>query len=160
MSPEYFGSKGAADALAPQSPQRLMVKLEGMSVTLRLLLLAASAAMIAGAAMAEDAPVSTASRSTDDLATWLKDAPPVEQTGQDDVRADGAPVQADRKIHGEVGAAIGSGGYRSAYGIVNIPIGKNGEATVAVATGHDNFRIRRWGAGVGALGVEGCSRRV
>jgi hypothetical protein len=132
-----------------------------MTVTLRFLLLAVSAAMIAGGAYAEDGPVSTASQSTDaNLANWLKDAPPVEQTGQEDVQRDAAPIQPDRKIHGEVGAAIGSGGYRSAYGIVNIPIGKNADATIAVSSGHADFRASRWGVGRGALGAQGCGRQL
>jgi hypothetical protein len=34
-------------------------------------------------------------------------------------------------IHGEVGAAIGTGGYRSMYGTAAIPIGENGGAIVS-----------------------------
>lgn len=37
----------------------------------------------------------------------------------------------DRRIHGEVGAMIGTGGARGIYGIVGVPIGETGSATFA-----------------------------
>lgn len=53
---------------------------------------------------------------------------------------DDAPQAATRlrdgKVHGEVGASIGSGGYRSAYGIATKPIGPNSDLTVGVSSEH------------------------
>ena len=102
-----------------------------------LLIGAASIALAAAPAFAADeaAPVATASQSTDaKIAGWLKDAPPANQA-DDTSGPEGPPPKPDGKIHGEVGAAIGTGGYRSAYGVVHIPIGATGSATIAVATG-------------------------
>ena len=115
----------------------------------RLLFLAASLAVLAGPALAADsgadgAPVSTASQTTDQkIAAWLNDKPaPLSAAGTDGAdeplrdNPDGRP---DRRIHGEVGAGIGTGGYRSAYGVVNIPIGKSSSVTVAASTGHNDY---------------------
>ncbi len=112
---------------------------------MRLLILAAAVAGLAGPALAEDAPVSTASQTTDQkISSWLSDgAPPssVERSKDppDDPLRDPADEQGDRKIHGEVGAAVGSGGYRSAYGVATIPIGKSSSATVAVSTSRGRY---------------------
>jgi hypothetical protein len=98
--------------------------------------IAAGFALICGAATAADEPVATASPSTDaKIAAWIKDAPPADAAQDESGPEEAPPPEPDRRIHGEVGAAIGTGGYRSAYGIFNIPIGKSGEATVAIATG-------------------------
>ena len=111
----------------------------------RLLILAAALAGLAGPALAEDAPVSTASQSTDQkIAAWLGDeAPPspakTTRDRPEEFLRDPSDGNGDRKIHGEVGAAIGSGGYRSAYGVVNIPIGKSSSATIAVSTGRGRY---------------------
>ncbi len=130
----------------------------------RLLLVAASLALLSGPAAAADgaqdsAPVSTASQSTDQkIAAWLgdrSDTKPARTRNPTDEPLrypdQGAP---DRKIHGEVGAGVGSGGYRSAYGVVNIPIGKSSSATVAISTTHGRVP---WVAGapwaVGPAGV-------
>jgi hypothetical protein len=99
-------------------------------------------------ALADDsgAPVATAPTSTDQkIAQWLKDAPPTEgESDERPVRGRGCQAAApDHKMHGEVGAAIGSGGYRSAYGVVNMPLGDSSSATVAVATEQG----RGWGRG-------------
>jgi hypothetical protein len=37
----------------------------------------------------------------------------------------------DRRVHGEVGAMIGTGGARGVYGIVGVPLGETGSATFA-----------------------------
>jgi len=116
-------------------------------MTPRLLFLAASLALLAGPAMAADAgadggPVSTASQTTDQkIAAWLDDKPAPLPAARDDGRGEPLPdnpdIKPERKIHGEVGAGIGTGGYRSAYGIVNIPIGKSSSVTVSASTGRN-----------------------
>ena len=112
----------------------------------RLLLVAGSLALLGGScALAADdtAPVSTASQSTDSkIAAWLKDAPAASQDSDSGPGADGGPIKLDRAIHGEFGATVGTGGYRSAYGVVHIPVGATGMATVAVGTG-----TSRWDGG-------------
>jgi hypothetical protein len=37
----------------------------------------------------------------------------------------------DRGVHGEVGVAVGTGGYRSMYGVVGVPLGDRGSAVLA-----------------------------
>ena len=49
----------------------------------------------------------------------------------------------DRQIHGEVGVAIGTGGYRAAYGTAVVPLGDTGVAAVSVETDRSNYRWRR-----------------
>ena len=60
-----------------------------------------------------------------------------------------AMPQRDRAIHGEVGASIGSGGYRSGYAIANMPIGEHSDVTVghrrpAPGQRQPARRIRLW----------------
>jgi len=49
----------------------------------------------------------------------------------------------DRQIHGEMGVAIGTGGYRAAYGTAVVPLGDTGVAAVSVETDRSNYRWRR-----------------
>jgi hypothetical protein len=47
-------------------------------------------------------------------------------------------------IHGEVGAAVGTNGYRSAYGVAAIPLGDNAGAVVSFeSTQYGGYRRRR-----------------
>ena len=46
----------------------------------------------------------------------------------------------DRRVHGEMGVEIGTGGERAMYGTAIVPIGQNGTAAVSFETG----RSRRW----------------
>src|SRR3569623_472390 len=39
--------------------------------------------------------------------------------------------RADRRIHGEIGAMIGTNGTRGIYGVAEIPLGNNGSAIVS-----------------------------
>lgn len=55
---------------------------------------------------------------------------------------DGNPLP-DRAIHGEMGVAIGTGGYRSAYGTAVVPLGDNGAAAFSYETDRFNTRRRR-----------------
>lgn len=57
-----------------------------------------------------------------------------------DAELAGAP---DRKIHGELGVEIGTGGTRAAYGSAIVPLGDTGMAAVAFETDRSNYRFRR-----------------
>jgi hypothetical protein len=124
----------------------------------RLTLLAGSLSLLAGAAAwagDDSAPISTASQSTDaKIAQWIKDAPPDNDAADGGVQADGPPAKLDRQIHGEMGAAIGSNGYRNAYGVATIPIGSSSSATIGISTssGRGYFGGGRWSAGSGFAG--------
>src|SRR5262249_20826883 len=113
------------------------------SMTSRLLFLAAGLAILSGPALAADAPadsapVSTAYRTSDQkTAAWRAAKAPAEvapDDGRNEPLPDRDTTKPDRKIHGEIGAGVGTGGYRSAYGVATISIGKSSSATVAVST--------------------------
>ena len=119
-------------------------------MSLPVLVLAATLAALSGPALAADVPadagpISTASQTTDQkIADWLGDKAPgapakPARDHSDDPLRDPGDGPGDRKIHGEIGAGIGTGGYRSAYGVANIPIGKTSSATVAVSINHGGY---------------------
>jgi len=59
--------------------------------------------------------------------------------------ARGEMPESERKalgIHGEVGAAIGTNGMRSLYGVAQIPLGDNAAATVAFESSQYGSRRR------------------
>ena len=56
------------------------------------------------------------------------------------------PVQ-DRAIHGEVGFAIGTGGYRAVEGTMVAPLGDNG--VVALSFASEQYSAGRYGRGAG-----------
>lgn len=101
-----------------------------------------SALSASGPAIAEEV-VSTAQgaaapETTSDTAAqidaWIKTAPRVRL---DDGVPDGVTPGAEpRKVHGEVGVTVGSGGYRSAYAISVIPVGESGTLSLAVSKSH------------------------
>ena len=96
---------------------------------------ASSSEVVATAATAPASPnqtVPSKQAGSADVTRWLDQAPPVARLGQD--YTDGVIQDAPppRQIHGEVGFGVGTGGYRDAYGIVNMPIGKASELDVAV----------------------------
>jgi len=57
--------------------------------------------------------------------------------------ANAAPDDGPRQIHGEVGAAIGSRGYRSGYAEAEIPIGS--DSTLGVAVGESQQQLYKHG---------------
>jgi hypothetical protein len=103
--------------------------------------LALLAALIAAPALAAepDAPVATAPAQAETAAPaistaqqiddFIKTSPMPDARG-DDVM-DGVVPRDDGKPHGEIGVAVGTGGYRSVYGGTEIPVGKNGRVSLA-----------------------------
>ena len=85
-----------------------------------------------------------ANERSDDVSAQISDY--LKEAAQADA-AEGArtiqPPARDRAIHGEAGFAVGSGGYRSAYGVATMPVGQNGSATVGVAD--TRYGKNRWG---------------
>ena len=43
-------------------------------------------------------------------------------------------IARDRRVHGEFGVEVGTGGYRAAYGAIAVPIGERGGATLSFET--------------------------
>jgi hypothetical protein len=101
------------------------------------LFLSLAALSAAGAARADEVvatagptgapPTSTAAQ----VDAFIHKAPPV---NLDDGTPEGVtPQEEPRRIHGEVGASIGTGGYRSGYAMSTIPVGKTGTLAIAVS---------------------------
>jgi hypothetical protein len=51
----------------------------------------------------------------------------------------------DKAIHGEMGVAIGTGGYRSVYGTAIVPLGDN--ATIGLSFANEQYGNRRYRQG-------------
>lgn len=49
----------------------------------------------------------------------------------------------DGHIHGEMGVAIGTGGYRATYGTAVVPLGETGTAAFSFETDRGRYRQRR-----------------
>jgi hypothetical protein len=94
------------------------------------------AAALAAPALAQDAPVATASASAAPMTTaeqidnYLKASPALQLPPQG--AAGVTSSEEPRKVHGEVEVAVGTGGYRSAYARADMPVGKNGVVSLAV----------------------------
>jgi hypothetical protein len=66
-------------------------------------------------------------------------------------------LQTDRGIHGEFGAMIGSGGARGFYGIIGMPLGERGSATIAFS---DTRSPRFYGQGPFGAGGQLGQRNI
>jgi len=83
--------------------------------------LAEEAISTAGTGQAPSATAETAAQ----IDRWIADAPRL----ADDERP---MLDQPRRIHGEVGVAVGTGGYRSGYVISHMPLGETGSLTLAI----------------------------
>lgn len=118
----------------------------------RVAILTAAALALASAAHAQEA-MSTAGASgtppTDEtsrqIERWFADSPAARE--QEEGVLAGLVGEPDRKIHGQVGVAIGTGGYRSAYIDSVMPLGKTG--TLALSVGQEKNGFRPYGYGLG-----------
>ena len=124
--------------------------------------LALSALLAAGGARAQEA-VATASATpapAAELSTaaqidqFIRSAPPasLEDEGVDGI----TPGTGKRQVHGEVGIAVGTGGYRSAYAMSLIPVGETGTLAIAVS---ESRNARFGGYGYGGYGGYGAGDR-
>ncbi|MES2342861.1 MAG: hypothetical protein V4597_14395 [Pseudomonadota bacterium] len=124
--------------------------------------LALAALMGATSARAEEA-VATAS-ATPAPAAELSTAAQIDQfirsaplPSLEDEGVDGiTPGEGKRQAHGEVGIAVGTGGYRSAYAMSLIPIGETGTLAIAVSESRND---RFGGYGYGGYGGYGAGDR-
>lgn len=99
---------------------------------------------------ATGAPPPVSAADTDaQIQRWLADSPAA--------RAEPEPEEVmareARKIHGEVGVSVGTGGYRSGYVVTQIPIGETGSATIALSKTDYGSRMRPAYYGRPDLGV-------
>jgi hypothetical protein len=125
---------------------------------MRIASLSLIAALAAGPALADDEPMSTAgatqaappAASSDTAAQieqWIADSPAAPPEPEARLAAEA------RKIHGEVGVSVGTGGYRSGYVVTHIPIGETGSATIALSKTDYGDRLRPVFIGRPDLGV-------
>jgi hypothetical protein len=107
---------------------------------------AQEAVATAGAAGAPPAATDTAAQ----VDRFIHKAPPV---NLDDGTPDGVTQEEPRRIHGEVGASLGTGGYRRAYVMSTIPLGKTGTLGIAVSeTRFGRHGGPGWGGGFSPYG--------
>lgn len=135
--------------------------------------LALLAALIAAPALAAepDAPVATASTTPAPVSTaeqidaFIKSSPVPDARRVDglDGVIDGVVSGDDRKPHGEVGVAVGTGGYRSVYGRTEFPVGKSGRVSLAFQDTRNGYGYGRgWYGGPyggGPLSLGGPDRQ-
>lgn len=105
---------------------------------MRVLFLSLGLLMAGGQALADEAirtagagsapPSTDATTTAAQIERWIATSP-VDDQEADESLPGGA--KEPRKIHGEVGVGVGTGGYRSGYVITHIPIGETGSATIA-----------------------------
>ena len=99
--------------------------------------LAFAAALLAGPALAADEPVATAPRApapeamstAQQIDDFIRTSPAVSSNAAGEV--DGVVPRDDRKVHGVVEVGVGTGGYRSVYVRTDVPLGRNGRASLA-----------------------------
>lgn len=95
------------------------------------------------AAPAVTAPPAETLDTAEQIKRWLADSP---AAGPEEAYGDGVRLGRDRQIHGEVGVAVGTGGYRSGYITSVMPIGETG--TLALTFGQEKNGYRSyWDAG-------------
>ena len=116
-------------------------------------LLALTAFGDARAEVSQTGPVAAVS-TEDQIDAYLRSSPALELP--DDQEIEALQDERERKVHGEVGVAIGSRGYRDFYARSDMPIGKTGNLSVAVRETRFNGRFgphERQGVSLGlALG--------
>jgi hypothetical protein len=108
--------------------------------------LAARADEAVATAAGAGAPPTATATTADQIDAFIRSAPPPKLD-------DGTPagvVPPERKVHGEVGVAVGSGGYRSAYVTSVMPVGETGTLALAVSqTKYGKNGGPGWGPGYG-----------
>ena len=103
-----------------------------------------AAMMIAAPALAESAPEGTVVRLSPKAAEQAIEAGASSAVSDDDMAM--IENDYDRRIHGEVGMMIGTGGARGMFGTAAIPLGDNAGAIVSFSTeryGDRGYRYRR-----------------
>jgi hypothetical protein len=94
---------------------------------------AAALAQAAPAAAAADAPVATAAGHAASPGNTTAAEIQTYESAPVDTTADGQDGDGKRKIHGYVEVGVGNRGYREVDGAVTVPVGKDGQATVAIS---------------------------
>jgi len=99
--------------------------------------------------------------SADQIDQWIRSAPSpdIADDAPDGVTPGTTP--APRKVHGEVGLSVGTGGYRSGYVVSAMPVGETGLVTLAIGQSRGRFGGDWSSASLGAaFGGESLGTRV
>lgn len=125
---------------------------------MRIAPLALIAALAAGSALADE-PMSTAGATSSpppasaetaaQIEQWIADSPAARPEPEPEARL----AAEARRIHGEVGVSVVTGGYRSGYVVTHIPIGETGGATIALSKTDYGSRLQPVFIGRPDLGV-------
>lgn len=121
-----------------------------------------AAALLAGPALAEDAPVATARpdpaiTTAEQIDAYLKASPVLETEAPGEMSGIVPSAHGDGKAHGMVSVGVGTGGYRSVYARTDMPLGENGWLSLAFEDtksgrgggfGYAPGRFDRFGAGL------------
>jgi len=110
-------------------------------------LLAAVVAVLAaapGVALAQDAAGQVVATAPTSPPPPAKPSGQVASVGDAEAAAnarDDGPLR-DNRVHGEVSVGAGTNGYRQISGVATVPVGDDGQATIAVDSEQYNYRRR------------------
>ncbi|CAN7380447.1 hypothetical protein LJR164_002319 [Phenylobacterium sp. LjRoot164] len=90
------------------------------------------------AAPAAAAPKTETLDTAEQIRRWLADSPAA--TTPEEAYGEGVRLPRDRQIHGEVGVAVGTGGYRSGYITSVMPIGETGTLALTIGQEKNGYR--------------------
>ena len=123
-----------------------------------------AATLLAGPALAEDAPVATARpdaemTTAEQIDAYLKASPVLETDAPGGMAGIVPSARDDGKVHGMVSVGVGTGGYRSVYARTDMPVGESGRLSLAFedtkfgrgqgfGRGYAPGRFDRFGAGL------------
>lgn len=99
------------------------------------------------AAPVEAAPKAETLDTAEQIRRWLADSPAARP---ETPYGEGLTPSRDRQIHGEVGVAVGTGGYRSGYITSVMPLGETGTLAVTIGQEKNGYRSY-WGRPYGAF---------
>lgn len=121
------------------------------------------APLVAGPALAEDAPQATAPPATSvaqQIDEYLRTSPAARV---DDDSVAGVTARDDRQVHGEVAVGVGTGGYRSVYMRSDMPLGDSGRLSLAFSDTRNapwsDYRYGGYGYGHGERRTLGADLR-
>lgn len=100
-----------------------------------------------------EAPPAVQAQTATQIEDFIRRAP---APSLDDGTPDGVVPREPRKVHGQVGVTVGSGGFRSAYAVSVMPVGQTGTLALAVR----DTRYGKTGGGYGRGFGDGGGRRT
>ncbi|MGH6999482.1 MAG: hypothetical protein ACREEO_14910 [Phenylobacterium sp.] len=96
------------------------------------------------AAPAVAAPPAETLDTAEQIKRWLAESPAA--ATPEEAYGERVRLPRDRQIHGEVGVAVGTGGYRSGYITSVMPIGETGTLALTIGQEKNGYRSY-WGGG-------------